>query len=101
MCARDALQAVIGPQPPLLPELPAARNVNPAAPAAAEFRTHKPAIDPQRMRGHHGNPHAAECSLPLKPMPYDAGGNCHPDSRTAITASVRLVTLNTLKMAVT
>ena len=30
MCARDALQAVIGPQPPLLPELPAARNANPA-----------------------------------------------------------------------
>jgi uncharacterized protein GlcG (DUF336 family) len=31
MCARDALQAVIGPQPPLLPELPAQRN----APAGA------------------------------------------------------------------
>jgi uncharacterized protein GlcG (DUF336 family) len=30
MCARDALQAVIGPQPPLLPELPAQRNANPA-----------------------------------------------------------------------
>jgi uncharacterized protein GlcG (DUF336 family) len=29
-CARDALEAVIGPQPPLLPELPAQRN-NPAA----------------------------------------------------------------------
>jgi uncharacterized protein GlcG (DUF336 family) len=29
MCARDALQAVIGPQPPLLPELPA-RNATPA-----------------------------------------------------------------------
>jgi uncharacterized protein GlcG (DUF336 family) len=26
MCARDALEAVIGPQPPLLPELPAPRN---------------------------------------------------------------------------
>jgi glc operon protein GlcG len=29
MCARDALEAVIGPQPPLLPDLPAQRN-NPA-----------------------------------------------------------------------
>jgi hypothetical protein len=39
-------------------------------------------------------------SLRLKFMPYDAGGNCHPDSRTAITASVRFVTFNTLRMAV-
>jgi uncharacterized protein GlcG (DUF336 family) len=30
MCARDALQAVIGPQPPLLPDLAAQRNANPA-----------------------------------------------------------------------
>jgi uncharacterized protein GlcG (DUF336 family) len=33
MCARDALEAVIGPQPPLLPELSAPRN-NPPAPRA-------------------------------------------------------------------
>jgi hypothetical protein len=26
MCARDALEAVIGPQPPLLPDLAAQRN---------------------------------------------------------------------------
>jgi len=31
MCARDALEAVIGPQPPLLPELTAQRNNNPGA----------------------------------------------------------------------
>lgn len=29
MCARDALEAVIGPQPPLLPDLAAQRNANP------------------------------------------------------------------------
>ena len=30
MCARDALEAVIGPQPPLLPDLAAQRNNTPA-----------------------------------------------------------------------
>lgn len=30
MCARDALETVIGPQPPLLPEVSAQRNNNPA-----------------------------------------------------------------------
>jgi uncharacterized protein GlcG (DUF336 family) len=32
MCARDALEAVIGPQPPLLPDLAAQRNNNPGGP---------------------------------------------------------------------
>jgi hypothetical protein len=31
---------------------------------------------------------------------YDAGGNSHPDSMTAITASVRLLTFNVLRMVV-
>jgi glc operon protein GlcG len=34
MCARDALEAVIGPQPPLLPDLTAQRRNNPAAAGA-------------------------------------------------------------------
>ena len=35
MCARDALEAVIGPQPPLLPEVAAQRNNNAPARGAA------------------------------------------------------------------
>jgi uncharacterized protein GlcG (DUF336 family) len=35
MCARDALEAVIGPQPPLLPEVTAQRNNNAPARGAA------------------------------------------------------------------
>jgi uncharacterized protein GlcG (DUF336 family) len=35
MCARDALVAVIGPQPPLLPDLAAQRRANPAPTPAA------------------------------------------------------------------
>jgi uncharacterized protein GlcG (DUF336 family) len=38
MCARDALEAVIGPQPPLLPELAAQRN----NPAGARGRRREP-----------------------------------------------------------
>jgi uncharacterized protein GlcG (DUF336 family) len=43
MCARDALEQVIGPQPPLLPDLAAQQRANPAGGAAARPRPGAPA----------------------------------------------------------